>query len=297
MALVVTPGLIVLVIVMAGVGGYWIYYNYTNDQYEWKRVENGRDDLISDSSVVSPAMLAWYRLAMALWMITLLTWDCLHDYFRGRDVPHKFKFFTYWNYITLGTYFTLSAIYSLSLVYGSSTQDDWPTWRRAIWITYDIELINVLIVDIVLWSVLYPAAPPEKKRSLTAVTSIHMHLLNFFQLGGDFFMNRIPIVWSHGIFWYTFASVYMTFQWIQHAYGGKWEYFFLATAKPTATAWYTGLMIFFFGVWFGVTHATSYKNKWLSGDDGIRDSVDLQGAYQTFKGEDESSIQVYPSNP
>eukprot|EP01102_Stenamoeba_stenopodia_P008135 TRINITY_DN2315_c0_g1_i1.p1 TRINITY_DN2315_c0_g1~~TRINITY_DN2315_c0_g1_i1.p1 ORF type:complete len:317 (+),score=52.72 TRINITY_DN2315_c0_g1_i1:44-994(+) len=204
--------------------------------------------------------------------------------------PELFIFFTVWNYtmytIMFGCLFVASLIYlrrhrfklpsTAKSFYGighhvegesddveeEDVDKDGDSSRkmrifvRVCWVLFEIVSTMVFLVDIVVWTILLPAA--EKDGSSSGVlnfSSFNVHASNALFVLVELLLNRFTYVYSHVLFVLGWALLYTMWAWIWYDHSGDWIYFFVNTAQKSAPLWYLLLLVLhtvFFSLVYGL---------------------------------------------
>jgi len=174
----------------------------------------------------------------------------------------QFQFYTIWSYIFLILFFGVGSVVSF-LGVQNLQRSQVPTLLDKIFVVmYQMTLCQVLLVDAVLWGILYPMAIKANEQK---PGSFNMELiLNFFsynQHGGnfvwifvEFVLNDLPLFPIHLLWAFLWTATYAVFTWILHTLTDIWPYPFLETHVAVAPLWYGGILalhVFFYFVWYG----------------------------------------------
>ncbi|GAQ83808.1 hypothetical protein KFL_001630060 [Klebsormidium nitens] len=131
-------------------------------------------------------------------------------------------------------------------------EDDAGVLEYAVQILFQTCSSSVLLVDTVLWLVLFPVSVEEGRTSeILNFVSYNEHIINAVAMAGEFWLNSMafPVFrMSYVVIW---ACLYVLLEWLAHPWGSKWTYFFLEYRQPTSILWYAGLLLLhciFFGV-------------------------------------------------
>eukprot|EP00039_Didymoeca_costata_P011309 m.158146 g.158146 ORF g.158146 m.158146 type:complete len:285 (+) comp15127_c1_seq2:110-964(+) len=203
----------------------------------------------------------------------------------------NFTFYTVWNYTILITTFFLLTLESGFYLHNARL----PKFiGRAAWILFEIECANVILVDLVVWTVLYEAAGGGN--AFVDFTSLNVHAANFFLMMAELGMNRITIVRSHMCFLFTLVTIYALITWIRMNTGSlqEWPYFFMDTSAKAAIAWYIGLFIVHVLFYMAVYGLYVLKMKFVNWREAVNGSVQDTGEDQPLVAE--SSGLSYQDN-
>ncbi|KAL1916914.1 uncharacterized protein VTP21DRAFT_5111 [Calcarisporiella thermophila] len=157
-------------------------------------------------------------------------------------------YFTNLSYIGLLLYFMIAFILSVMYIRGSELQFLRGVWGLIVWIIYELFATFHLLVPIVFWAILFPAAFEEARDAKISPgytwSTISVHALDLILLIPEVVLNRIPIAVAHMIFVVIILLLYMFETWIVHAQTGKWVYPFLNWDPPgRAAGYYLGVLV------------------------------------------------------
>ncbi|XP_009367170.2 uncharacterized protein LOC103956848 [Pyrus x bretschneideri] len=100
----------------------------------------------------------------------------------------------------------------------------------------------VMLTDIVFWCLILPFLTSMEFQLTFLIGAIHA--LNAVFLIVDTALNRLPFSKLGFAYFALFGVVYISFQWLIHAFGVKWwPYPFLELNTPLAPLWYFGLAV------------------------------------------------------
>eukprot|EP00897_Mesotaenium_endlicherianum_P004130 jgi/Mesen1/3745/ME000204S03005 len=110
---------------------------------------------------------------------------------------------------------------------------------------YQIELPMTLLVDAVLWTILYPIAVADHATyRIFNFLSINQHAINFLLAIGDFCLNSMRFPFFRVGYTLLWSASYVLMQWTVHyTYGLGWPYPFLENTDAAAPLWYTGMLL------------------------------------------------------
>jgi hypothetical protein len=115
----------------------------------------------------------------------------------------------------------------------------------------------VLLVDSVLWLVLFPVSVEQgRTREILNFVSYNEHILNAVAMAGEFWLNSMTFPLFRMGYVVIWACLYVLLEWLAHPWGSKWTYFFLEYRQATSILWYAGLLILhcaFFGLCYGLS--------------------------------------------
>jgi len=172
----------------------------------------------------------------------------------------EYRFYTIWNFITLVTYFALGL--GLSLVRYFKGEDGilgskyWRFNAKLHYIFLEIELPNALIVDIVVWAILFPPCPAPC--SLIAFPSFVEHLSNSFLMSIDFLLASHAFDVNHWFFILAMPSSYAIFSLFWAVADQPPVYFFMDATDPFQPAWIIGVLLIHIFVFFLVWAVSRY---------------------------------------
>ncbi|KAM1718398.1 hypothetical protein ACFX11_026112 [Malus domestica] len=100
----------------------------------------------------------------------------------------------------------------------------------------------VMLTDIVFWCLILPFLTSMEFQLTFLIGAIHA--LNAVFLIVDTALNRLPFSKLGFAYFALFGVIYISFQWLIHAFGIKWwPYPFLELNTPLAPLWYFGLAV------------------------------------------------------
>ncbi|KAL5561072.1 hypothetical protein UlMin_030819, partial [Ulmus minor] len=100
------------------------------------------------------------------------------------------------------------------------------------------------LTDLVFWFFLVPLLANVQFELTLLIGAIHT--VNAVFLIGDAALNGLPFTWFGFSYFVIWSCIYITFQWIVHAFGFMkwWPYPFLELNTPWAPLWYFGMALF-----------------------------------------------------
>ncbi|KAM0960836.1 hypothetical protein ACFX2C_025825 [Malus domestica] len=102
----------------------------------------------------------------------------------------------------------------------------------------------VMLTDIVFWCLILPFLTSMEFQLTFLIGAIHA--LNAAFLIVDTALNRLPFSKLGFAYFALFGVLYISFQWLIHAFGVKWwPYPFLELNTPLAPLWYFGLAVWY----------------------------------------------------
>ncbi|TQE01343.1 hypothetical protein C1H46_013023 [Malus baccata] len=207
---------------------------------------------------LDPLWLLFYR-AFALVLMAKLLFDMTSQFGLFTLV-----FYTQWTFALVMLYFGLGTIISAHgcWVGRSSYRDDQikgkvkPKSNQArnaiqqragffgnlMLIIYQTCAGAVMLTDIVFWCLILPFLTSMEFQLTFLIGAIHA--LNAVFLIVDTALNRLPFSKLGFAYFALFGVLYISFQWLIHAFGVKWwPYPFLELNTPLAPLWYFGLAV------------------------------------------------------
>lgn len=185
-------------------------------------IHNENYDPLMSSHVLSTKTLVIYRCIVSLF--------CLSVIFSFSSFLW-FVAFTVWNWVVVTIYFTITGglgcyyLYHTSIHSNSNSNNNgsdqeltlsqFDKLRYIAVIAILIECVNTLMVDIVVWCVLFPLSDSEDKLFYFNFHPFVMHVLNFLFIYFDLYISNITLNslhLSYPAFWV--GLIYMAFQWI-----------------------------------------------------------------------------------
>eukprot|EP00478_Filoreta_tenera_P001505 GABV01001530.1.p2 GENE.GABV01001530.1~~GABV01001530.1.p2 ORF type:complete len:117 (-),score=24.26 GABV01001530.1:17-367(-) len=110
-------------------------------------------------------------------------------------------------------------------------------------------MTSVLLVDIVFWAVLCPDRPSSECWNFS---STNMHLVNFFVMAIEFWINKLGFAkWHFFTLFVPYLFSYQITGWTWYSAHGEWIYGFLNVQPATWVAWTLGLVLGAGGSFFG----------------------------------------------
>lgn len=219
--------------------------------------------------VVSPWLLCCIRCLCALYCLGVLLYGIAS---KPMGVKILF-FFTVWNWTLLAAYFAVTGLASLFWLRSNrpaaepAPKEEPPCERHWWWTatvcqsTSSLIATNVLMVDVVLWAVLFPTTSAENRGMYFEFTNMNMHVMNFFLFAMELILHDIPPrARDVGVVLF-FALAYAAFTVLRvlvvHSTAPcivskcerwesghlVWPYFFLDTSSPWSPVGYLGLVM------------------------------------------------------
>lgn len=207
----------------------------------------------TDSHFLAPQFLGGLRLAIVLYLGgVLIFFICLDDW-------SKFKYYSVWSLLLLFIYFVAALSHSLQHYRHGPERVArfFYTWTGgatfgATWVLFCIACTNALVVDVVLWAVIYPQ---NKSNKYFSFGSFNMHGINLILILTELLLSKLPLVPGAILLVSVLPLAYTLFLWLKVALGGSWVYSFMNAASPWATLWYLlvlclhiGAFLFMFGI-------------------------------------------------
>lgn len=226
----------------------------------WFHWERCTEHSLGVSTVSHPAVLLFTRFISFVFCLTILI-IILADAPKGQG----FRFYTVWNFTLVVVYFFFALAQSIRAYFHNFVLSEVAKqsfFDRATYILFQVCISMSFLVDVVLWSILYPNAVHSDDEDCcyqyTNFFSITVHGINLALMLVDLFLNRVTFVHSHIVFIIYWLLAYGAFEWIYVAKTGDDPvYFFMDTSKKVAPAWYIGMFalhVLFYYVAFGLTH-------------------------------------------
>jgi hypothetical protein len=190
-----------------------------------------------------------FRVAVLLFSVGVM----LHMTIATHEDTHIYLFFTIWNYLLQIVYWLLASVAGVRLL----CRPQWALLEsradrflsHAVWALFSVCLPASVIVSVVLWGVLLPAALRSTKPGAAAAAaemldfgSFAQHLLNTLLLCADFWMNHMLVDGSTLYLVVGWNMAYVLFEWVAHSQTQSWTYFFLALDNDT-WLWYLALAL------------------------------------------------------
>eukprot|EP00042_Codosiga_hollandica_P046879 m.499489 g.499489 ORF g.499489 m.499489 type:complete len:294 (-) comp57323_c2_seq2:605-1486(-) len=257
-----TPSvLVVMAVLTAAVAGLLVFVRVSKRNYF--RWDECMSRSLTASNFISSRNLAITRCFTALYTLAILVYSVATNSFRC------FTFYTFWNFTLLTVYFWCAAfnsVYALmprsaycDMVEGSSFSRIY-VLARVMWVLFQVCSTMVVLVDVVLWGILFPNTSGSDRSVDLTFDSFNVHGANFVFMMFELFMSRIQFTPPHFIFVVILPMLYGYYQWIYRAFGGGWMYPFMDTTVNTAGLWYLGLMVAHIAFFFLVYTLTLFRN-------------------------------------
>uniref|UniRef100_A0A0G4HGL4 Uncharacterized protein n=1 Tax=Chromera velia CCMP2878 TaxID=1169474 RepID=A0A0G4HGL4_9ALVE len=203
----------------------WVWYAMTHGLFKWRWIRPYRIynyDPLATSPLVSATTVLIYRFLNAMTAGGVLFYAAFAVN-REANTPHMLGYYTVWNYVMLFIYFSLASFYSLAY----SLVDSgfwhrlpqrlrmqglfWDSVRNVIWVMFQQQAVAAPLLDFIFWGALWPSLPPKEQANMLSLVSCCEHMLNAVQMGGEFWLNRIPVHFNHGVFVLVIAELYLLF--------------------------------------------------------------------------------------
>jgi len=120
-------------------------------------------------------------------------------------------------------------------------------FRLSVWFTGLHQMCCAILVDVVVWAILFPLAQGDTR--LFQWDDINMHILNVFMIGLDFFLIQQPYEFHLLVFVLLIAYIYSYWSWIMFTVIHFWPYSFLNVTKPFDSVAYVIIGIGHLGFW------------------------------------------------
>eukprot|EP01103_Thecamoeba_quadrilineata_P006631 TRINITY_DN1635_c0_g1_i4.p1 TRINITY_DN1635_c0_g1~~TRINITY_DN1635_c0_g1_i4.p1 ORF type:complete len:250 (-),score=-10.80 TRINITY_DN1635_c0_g1_i4:537-1286(-) len=191
----------------------------------------------TSSSVVRPLFFFLFRLCVFLYAVAVLIVSFVQSLENSQEWANStnhgefFSYYTIWNYTMLMIFFMFGACISFTRIpWGKYselheeelTRTQYQLLGTIVWVLFEITLTMAILVDTVLWGILYPACVHQNGTSvcngvLVTFESINCHAVNFIFIFIEFFLNDFIVVPAHCLFVLYWAVMYMAFAWIYHS--------------------------------------------------------------------------------
>ncbi|EGD81350.1 hypothetical protein PTSG_11381, partial [Salpingoeca rosetta] len=250
----------VLWVLMAAIVIGNIVVTFVGARKGWFHWEHCTQHAIGHTTGPHPGILLFTRLVSFLFAATVLIMILV-------DTPEGqgFKFYTIWNFTLLVVFFFLALSQSIRAAlrgYLLSEVAHVSFFDRATFVLFQVCMTMAILVDVVLWTVLYPTAKNKSDESCCEqfinFFSIVVHGINLVLMLVELGLNRMVFVHAHATFIVYWLIAYGVFEWAYVASTGDDPvYFFLDTSKKIAPAWYAGMFalhVVFFYIAFGLTY-------------------------------------------
>lgn len=196
---------------------------------------------------VNPTVLLAFRTTVFLFCFGVIVYQFILE----KNIGDTVRYYTWWNFCLLTTYFGCMSGFGFYVM----KKPGCLTERLGVFgcfclSSYQVCLTTVFLVDVVLWAVLYPAGTPTDRLGLVKFPSLIEHGLNLVFMGVELSLNRLPVIGAHVCILTLWPCAWCIFQWVYHAKGGEYLYFFMDTSKAIAPLWYLGMLMghwLFFG--------------------------------------------------
>jgi hypothetical protein len=168
-------------------------------------------------------------------------------------------FYTVWNFITVIIYFAFGTTLSFFAVVFPDMYSTSPFLKKLspiFLMLLHVELPNTMLVDIVLWAILYPTCG-KPCPNMENFTSYVEHIINFFLMSFDFWLSSNVFSRRNVQYLVLYAACYAIFSmsWTlaRDSDGHRPIYFFLDASNPFQPLWVVGVMlihlVFFYFIW------------------------------------------------
>eukprot|EP00049_Salpingoeca_infusionum_P027776 m.34229 g.34229 ORF g.34229 m.34229 type:complete len:290 (+) comp9750_c0_seq1:27-896(+) len=238
-----------ILITLSAIGlGFLAFVFKRKHLFHWERCSRFR---LSAGSFGDMTLLI-YRVVCAGYIFGIWAWVVsLPGGVNQEGQPiHAFSFYTIWNFTMLMVYFCLAAFQSLRARITATSDDKTPSSAfvdRTTFALFEICAAMVLLVDVVLWSVLYPHAIKSGNQAaidgILNFGSYNVHGANLLFMAGEMVLSQMVVVPSHVLFVGVWLFAYGIYSWIRAADHRGWVYFFMDTTQDYAAVWYAGLML------------------------------------------------------
>ncbi|KAI1318385.1 hypothetical protein EDD11_006723 [Mortierella claussenii] len=256
------------------------------------RLEHFEPNRIVTSNLVSPLTLAVIRGLEFLYVLaaTISVWitaDSALDYF---------KYFTHLTYFGLMSYLLASTLWGVFyLRQPESERAQWikggsPWWGYTHWLLYSTVVTYSVVVPIVFWCLL--ASGMGSWTALDYYQNISEHALDgVFGAIGELILSRHFLEPLHSLFVALVMVFYMLWTFITHAIQDRWVYPFLDWNQgPVAAAYYIGIAIALFIIYFALYFLHKYRNRALA-NHSIKVNGDLDQEYREHRQSSEKDLE------
>ncbi|KAF9995360.1 hypothetical protein BGZ80_011242 [Entomortierella chlamydospora] len=228
------------------------------------KLDRFEPDRIVTSNIVTPFTLAILRgLACLYALVVIISVWATSDTAAG-----YFVFFTNLTYFGLTSYLVCSTLWSFGyLRQPESDRAQWlksgsPWWGYTHWLLYATIITFHVVVPIVFWTLLAKNLPT----GFGAWQNASVHAVDGVFAIFELIFNRHFLQPIHSFVVAGVMVLYMFLTFIYHKTSGNWVYPFLDWSQgPIAAAYYIGIAIGLFIIYFVLLVLHKYRNKWLAG--------------------------------
>lgn len=247
-----------LVITFVGISSFMSRRGYLKSQDDY--AANILKGTVTHHRIFNKQFLLVYRVCVFIWFF--LT----HVIQLAANGAIVYAFYTIWNLILLIIYFAIgSALSGFDLFKGTEHAKNNAYFGRLAtihYIIFEVALPSALLVDFVLWALLYNSC----KGGCTGLLnyySIVQHIFNLVMIFIDMLICSYTLAWNHHWYIVIWMSLYgmfeMAFTLIRDStYGHAPTYFFFNMGSPFAPLWLIALVIVNIAFYYGLYFFTRY---------------------------------------
>ncbi|KAF9353690.1 hypothetical protein BGX26_008553 [Mortierella sp. AD094] len=230
------------------------------------KLDRFEPDRIVTSNIVSPFTLAILRGFVCLYSLVVI----ISEWATSESAAGYFMYFTNLTYLGLTIYLVCSTLWSFSyLRQPKSDRAQWlksgsPWWGYIHWLLYATIVTFHVIVPIVFWTML--ANYMKLPTGFGAWQNASVHAVDGVFAVFELIFNRHFLQPIHSFVVAGVMVSYMFLTFIYHKTSGIWVYPFLDWSQgPIAAAYYIGIAVGLFIIYFALLVLHKHRNKWLAG--------------------------------
>lgn len=241
-----------------------------------RRIPKARVELNHAATSCLTQRHSWLDMALMVFRCTVAAYAASIGAICDTEYPKwHFCFYTVWSWFLLMFYFSLAAVSTALHKKGvgkPAGTEPTPAWTlklaRVSQLVFSTAAAAALMVDVVLWGLLFPTDKTPGKPGCLSFCSYNQHAANLVVVIVELFLNNVEIrmqdlvvaAWWPLIYCvFTFLRVgldpglrdCMTQSGLQHCktdlatHHMVWPYFMMDTSKPFAAAWMVALILLF----------------------------------------------------
>ncbi|KAI1311952.1 hypothetical protein EDD11_003232 [Mortierella claussenii] len=230
------------------------------------RLDHFEPDRIVTSNIVRPLTLAILRGILMLYTLIVI----VTVWATSKSAVGYLMYFTNLTYFGLAVYLVCSTIWSIGYLRqpvderAQWLKDRSPWWGWAHWLLYSTVVTFHIIVPIVFWTMLSKGM--EHMSTLGSWTNASVHAVDGVSAVFELVFNRHFLEPIHSLVVAGIMILYMLLTFVVRRTEGVWVYPFLDWNQGSiAAAYYLGIAVGLFLIFFVLLVLHKYRNKWLAG--------------------------------
>lgn len=201
----IMAGMLIPLALSASLGFYGIIKAQSEGGKEWKYPAR-----LTVEGKASRTQLMFYRLVVGLFCLGIFLYQWTNHIIENGNV-FLLRFYTIWNFLLLCTYFAIGNYLSIKAYRNKDDKLDRPAnlLENIFLVIMEVEFSSTLLIAIVVWLVLWPAAQANDDDGLLGFVSLVQHGINIALMGGDFALNGLHMNARHFRFVIMWGTSYV----------------------------------------------------------------------------------------